>query len=76
MIGGLCESPLTMRMLMVWRDEIVAGNMLLRDVIDLETTYGKPEGPSAPTTMMMTTLTATATATKKAPKPPTTKPIQ
>jgi RNA polymerase primary sigma factor len=47
MIGGLCESPLTMRMLMVWRDEIEAGNMLLRDVIDLETTYGKPEGPSA-----------------------------
>ncbi|ANK82781.1 MAG: RNA polymerase sigma factor RpoD [Rhizobiales bacterium NRL2] len=47
MIGGLCESPLTMRMLVEWRDEIVAGNMLLRDVIDLESTYGKPEGPSA-----------------------------
>ncbi|WP_416899647.1 MAG: RNA polymerase sigma factor RpoD [Minwuia sp.] len=47
MIGGLCESPLTMRMLVAWRDEIAAGNMLLRDVIDLETTYGKPEGPSA-----------------------------
>jgi RNA polymerase primary sigma factor len=47
MIGGLCESPLTMRMLMVWRDEIVAGNMLLRDVIDLDSTYGKPEGPTA-----------------------------
>ena len=44
MIGGLCESPLTMRMLIEWRDEIVAGNMLLRDVIDLESTYGKPEG--------------------------------
>ncbi|WP_417513731.1 RNA polymerase sigma factor RpoD [Minwuia sp.] len=49
MIGGLCESPLTMRMLMAWRDEIEAGNMLLRDVIDLETTYGKPEGPTANT---------------------------
>ena len=47
MIGGLCESPLTMRTLVEWRDEIVAGNMLLRDVIDLESTYGKPEGPSA-----------------------------
>jgi len=47
MIGGLCESPLTMRMLVAWSDEIGAGNMLLRDVIDLETTYGKPEGPSA-----------------------------
>ena len=47
MIGGLCESPLTMRTLVEWRDEIVAENMLLRDVIDLESTYGKPEGPSA-----------------------------
>ena len=47
MIGGLCESPLTMRTLIEWRDEIVAENMLLRDVIDLESTYGKPEGPSA-----------------------------
>jgi len=47
MIGGLCESPLTMRTLVEWRDEIVAENMLRRDVIDLESTYGKPEGPSA-----------------------------
>ena len=45
MIGGLCTSPLTMRALVEWRDEIVDGNMLLRDVIDLEATFGKPQGP-------------------------------
>jgi RNA polymerase primary sigma factor len=40
MIGGLCESPLTMRALIAWRDALTEGKMLLRDVIDLDATYG------------------------------------
>jgi len=40
MIGGLCESPLTMRALILWRDALNEGKMLLRDVIDLDATYG------------------------------------
>src|SRR5690242_7367118 len=40
MIGGLCESPLTMRALIGWRDALNEGKMLLRDVIDLDATYG------------------------------------
>ena len=40
MIGGLCESPLTMRALIAWRDALMEGKMLLRDVVDLDATYG------------------------------------
>jgi len=39
MIGGLCESPLTVRALMLWRDALNEGKMLLRDIIDLDATY-------------------------------------
>ena len=41
MIGGICESPLTMRAIIAWRDALNDGKMLLRDVIDLDATYGK-----------------------------------
>jgi RNA polymerase primary sigma factor len=45
MIGGIAESPLTFRAIIEWRDKLKAGQMLLRDVIDLEATYGgSPEG--------------------------------
>jgi len=40
MIGALCESPLTVQALLGWRDAVVAEKMLLRDIIDLEATYG------------------------------------
>ena len=45
MIGGICESPLTMRAIIEWRDQLREGTLLLRDVIDLEATYGG--GPEA-----------------------------
>src|SRR5579872_133479 len=50
MIGGICESPLTMRALVGWRDALNSGRMLLRDVIDLDVTYGKslPPGEALP----------------------------
>ncbi|ATR22855.1 RNA polymerase sigma factor rpoD [Roseomonas mucosa] len=38
MIGGLCESPLTFKAILGWYEDIKAGRMLLRDVIDLEAT--------------------------------------
>ena len=45
MIGGICESPTTYRALITWRDRLVAGQMLLRDIIDLDATYGGgPDG--------------------------------
>jgi len=40
MIRGLCESPLTFEAIMVWRDELQNGQVLLRDIIDLDATYG------------------------------------
>jgi RNA polymerase primary sigma factor len=39
MIGGLCESPLTVHALMLWRDALNDGTMLLRAIIDLDATY-------------------------------------
>ena len=47
MIGGICESPLTIRALLDWRDKIVSGEVLLRDLIDLEKTYARITGQTA-----------------------------
>jgi RNA polymerase primary sigma factor len=43
MIAGLCESPLTFQAIIIWRDELNDGQILLRDIIDLEATYDGPE---------------------------------
>ena len=43
MIRGLCESPLTFEAIMVWRDELHEGEVLLRDIIDLDATYGSQQ---------------------------------
>jgi len=48
MIRGLCESPLTFEAMMVWRDELVHERVLLRDIIDLEATYGAENPPPEP----------------------------
>ncbi|MEO1313539.1 MAG: RNA polymerase sigma factor region1.1 domain-containing protein, partial [Pseudomonadota bacterium] len=40
MILGLCESPLTFQAITIWRDELLEEAIMLRDVIDLETTFG------------------------------------
>jgi len=44
MISGICESPLTMRALINWREALKDGRILLRDVIDLDATYGREPG--------------------------------
>ena len=40
MILGLCESPLTFQAITIWREELLNEDILLRDVIDLEATFG------------------------------------
>ena len=44
MISGICESPLTMRAIIEWREALREGRILLRDVIDLDATYGREPG--------------------------------
>ena len=41
MIAGLCESPLTFQAITIWRDELLNEDILLRDVIDLDATFGR-----------------------------------
>ena len=48
MIAGLCENPLTFQAIIIWRDELNEGKVLLRDIIDLEATYAGPEGKGLP----------------------------
>jgi RNA polymerase primary sigma factor len=48
MIAGLCESPLTFQAVIIWRDELNAGKVYLRDIIDLEATYAGPDARPAP----------------------------
>jgi RNA polymerase primary sigma factor len=48
MIAGLCESPLTFQAIIIWRDELNEGKILLRDIIDLEATYEGPEAKAPP----------------------------
>jgi RNA polymerase primary sigma factor len=48
MIAGLCESPLTFQAIIIWRDELNDGKILLRDIIDLEATYEGPEAKAVP----------------------------
>jgi RNA polymerase primary sigma factor len=43
MIEGLCESPLTFQAIIIWRDELNEGQVLLRDIIDLEASYIGPD---------------------------------
>ncbi len=47
MIGGIAESPLTHRAIIDWRDRLKSGEILLRDIIDLEATMGGGPGEAA-----------------------------
>src|SRR5215475_11494155 len=48
MIASLCESPLTFRAIIIWRDELNEGKAFLRDIIDLEATYAGPDAKAMP----------------------------
>jgi RNA polymerase primary sigma factor len=43
MMAGLCKSPLTFQAIIIWRDELNGGKVLLRDLIDLDATYAGPD---------------------------------
>jgi RNA polymerase primary sigma factor len=40
MISGVCESPLTIKAIVQWRELLLEESILLRDIIDLDATYG------------------------------------
>ncbi len=65
MIAGLCESPLTFQAIIIWRDELNEGKILLRDIIDLEATYEGPDSKAPPEA-----FGADATITLPTPPPP------
>ncbi|MDY0870906.1 RNA polymerase sigma factor RpoD [Dongia rigui] len=44
MIGGIGESPTTHRSIVEWRDKLKAGELLLRDIIDLDASMGGGPG--------------------------------
>ena len=44
MIRGICESPITIRAIINWHDDLMDGRILLRDVIDLDATFAGPDG--------------------------------
>ena len=67
MIAGLCESPLTFQAIIIWRDELNDGKVLLRDIIDLEATYAGPDGKNTPKIDMTAPGAAEALAAQQAP---------
>jgi RNA polymerase primary sigma factor len=73
MIEGLCESPLTFQAIIIWRDQLAAAEILLRDIIDLEATYAGPDAkqaaPVAPVEEMRTAVTSEPSRSEK-PKGP------
>ncbi|MGH1577585.1 RNA polymerase sigma factor RpoD, partial [Planktotalea sp.] len=60
MIAGLCESPLTFQAITIWRDELLSEDVLLRDVIDLEATFGDQMGEDEQTPVVPTAANSTA----------------
>jgi RNA polymerase primary sigma factor len=63
MIGAICESPLTIKAIVLWHDALTEGKLLLRDIIDLDATYGAgPEGAAA---AALQTADANADTTEK-----------
>ena len=66
MIAGLCESPLTFQAITIWRDELLTEDILLRDVIDLETTFGRHMGEVEATSTVAVTDGVTASVVEAA----------
>ena len=60
MILGLCESPLTFQAITIWRDELLNEDILLRDVIDLEATFGNQMGEDDQEPVIDTSIVSSA----------------
>ena len=74
MIEGLCESPLTFQAIIIWRDQLAAAEILLRDIIDLEATYAGPDAKQAapvmpPDRRCSAAPVAAAAAARRSPPP-------
>ncbi len=69
MIAGLCESPLTFQAITIWRDELLSEEILLRDVIDLETTFGNQMGEEEETETVVDTSNVNAAPKKEDDSP-------
>ncbi len=65
MIAGLCESPLTFQAITIWRDELLSEDILLRDVIDLEATFGNTMGEDDTTPVVVPGAPAAETKTEE-----------
>ncbi len=68
MIAGLCESPLTFQAITIWRDELLSEDILLRDVIDLEATFGNTMGEEETTPVVPVAGAAPAAKTEGQPE--------
>ena len=68
MILGLCESPLTFQAITIWRDELLSEDILLRDVIDLETTFGDQMGEDGEEAAVVAPAAGAAPASEKEEK--------
>ena len=69
MIAGLCESPLTFQAITIWHDELLSEDILLRDVIDLEATFGNQmdeDGEEEPVVPVVPGAAPAAQPTKEA----------
>jgi RNA polymerase primary sigma factor len=64
MISGLCESPLTFQAITIWRDELLNEDILLRDVIDLDATFGNQLGEDDEPVIDTANVTAEKAAAK------------
>ncbi len=67
MISGLCESPVTFQAIIVWREELNEERVLLRDIIDLEASFGK--GPGQPTPIFAPVGAVVAPSVQAVPAP-------
>ncbi|MBP7721783.1 MAG: RNA polymerase sigma factor RpoD [Alphaproteobacteria bacterium] len=76
MIGGICESPLAIESMIAWYTALQKGDILLREVIDLDATYsGGPEGIAAAAAAATASALAVANAAAgKIPGKPMPKP--
>jgi len=67
MIAGLCESPLTFQAITIWRDELLGEDILLRDVIDLDATFGTQLGDEEGSEPVVEAANVTSAPTAAAP---------
>ena len=75
-LEALCESPLTMRAVIGWRDAIREGRALLRDIVDLEATLGGGPGATAAASFAMGGLPAATQAPEAAAEAATPGPAE